>query len=429
MTPLLTRVRPVLLALLCTALLAACGGAGGSGGSAPADDAPAATSSATAAAAAVDATTTDGCVEDPAEGTDYFPDKAEFAHATGVTVTYSDTYKVVEVTPLNAEEPVRYVLHQCGTPDPQLDGDLADAQVIPVPVSSVISLTTTNLPHFAEMDAAERVVGVGTAAYVTTPEIVERAESGDVSDYAGPEGQPDLEGIISAAPDLLIMDAFGDAVVEEAARFIEAGVPTVLNADFNEQELLGRAEWIKFTSLFLNTEAAANATFDEVETNYEEVKAAAAGADETPTVFVNTPFEGTWFVPAGNSFQANAVADANGKYVFDDNAETYSLELDIETVLDRAKDADIWLQAGSVNGTLKDLLAMDERFDEFKAFRDGEVYAYDKATNAAGGNPVFETAYTRADEFLADLVSILHPDALPDHERIYFGKVGEGADS
>ena len=426
MTPLLTRTRPFLLALVAIALVAACGGAGGA---APAGDTATATSGATTAPTTVAANMTDGCAENATNGTDYFPDKAEFAHATGVTVTYEDTYKVVEVTPLNAEEPVRYVLHQCGTPDPELDAELAGAQVITVPVSTVISLTTTNLPHFAEMDAADRVVGVGTAAYVTTPEIVERAEAGDVPDYAGPEGQPDLEGIISAAPDLLIMDAFGDAVVEEASRFVDAGVPTVLNADFNEQELLGRAEWIKFTSLFLNTEAEANATFDEVEANYEEVKAAAADADETPTVFVNTPFEGTWFVPAGNSFQANAIADANGEYVFDDDTATYSLELDIETVLDRAKDADIWLQAGSVDGTLKDLLAMDERFDEFKAFRDGEVYAYDKATNAAGGNPFFETAYTRADDYLADLVSILHPDALPDHERIYFGKVGEGADS
>ena len=426
MTPLLIRARPVLLALAATMLLVACGG---SGASAPADDATTTATASATEAAAVDANITDGCVQNPADGTDYFPDKAEFAHATGVSVTYSDTYKVVEVTPLDAEEPVRYVLHQCGTPEPELDAELADAQVISVPVSSVISLTTTNLPHFAEMDAADRVVGVGTAAFVTTQEILDRAEAGEVADYAGPEGQPDLEGIISAAPDLLIMDAFGDAIVEEAGRFVDAEVPTVLNADFNEQQLLGRAEWIKFTSLFLNTEAAANATFDEVEANYEEVKAAAAEADGTPTVFVNTPFEGTWFVPAGNSFFASAIADANGEYVFDDDTATYSLELDIETVLDRAKDADIWLQAGSVHGTLDDLLAVDERFDEFKAFADGEVYAYDKATNEAGGNPVFETAYTRADVFLADLVSILHPEALPDHERVYFGKVGEGANS
>jgi iron complex transport system substrate-binding protein len=422
MTPQICRVRPALLALLCSVLLTACG-AGGS--AAPSDDAPAAEP---AAAASLDANLTDGCVDDPAEGTDYFPDKVEFAHATGVSVTYENSYKVVDVTPLGAEQPVRYVLHQCGAPEPQLDGDLADAQVIAVPVASVISLTTTNLPHFAEMDRADRVIGVGTAAYVTTPEILDRAEAGDISDYAGPEGQPDLEGIISAAPDLLIMDAFGDAVVEEANRFIAADVPTVLNADFNEQQLLGRAEWLKFTALFLNTEADANTTFAEIESSYDDVKAAAADADETPTVFVNQPFEGTWFVPAGNSFFASAIADANGEYVFDEDTATYSLELDIETVLNQAKDADIWLQAGSVHGTLDDLLAADERFAEFKAFAEGDVYAYDKATNPAGGNPVFETAYTRADEFLADLVSILHPDALPDHERIYFGKVGEGAD-
>jgi iron complex transport system substrate-binding protein len=404
-------------------VLTACSG-GGDGTAAPAADAPPGPQTSTA----IDANLTEGCVDDHVEGTDYFPDKATFDHATGVTVSYHDTYKVVEVTPLDASEPVTYVLQQCGTPAPELDAELAGAQVISVPVPSVISLTTTNLPHFAALDAAQRVVGVGTAAYVTTPEIVARAEAGQVDDYAGPEGEPDLEGIISAAPELLIMDVFGDAVVEQASRFVDAGVPTVLNADFNEQQLLGRAEWLKFTALFLNAEAAAAESFAEVEAAYADVQAAAAEATQTPSVFVNTPFEGTWFVPAGNSFFANAIADANGKYVFDDDTATYSLELDIETVLDRAGDADIWLQAGSVRGSLDDLLAVDERFDEFKAFRTGEVYAYDKATNAAGGNPVFESAYTRADVFLADIVSILHPDALADHERVYFGRVGEDAD-
>ena len=62
------------------------------------------------------------------------------------------------------------------------------------------------------------------------------------------------------------------------------------------------------------------------------------------------------------SFFASAVKDANGTYVFDDDTSTYSLELDIETVLDKAGDADVWLQAGSVQGSLNDLAKADERF-------------------------------------------------------------------
>ena len=407
------------VAALFTALLAACGSA------TTGSDTPSATpaSEAGSSEAAVEGNLTDGCIDSFSEDTDYFPDKVTFEHADGVAVTYESSYKVVEVTTLEGEEPQRYVLLQCGADQPELDGDLQNAQVIEVPVKSAISLTTTNLPHFAALDAADAVVGVGTAAYVATPEILARTESGEVKDYATAEGAPNQEAIIGAQPDLLVMDAFGETIVEDANRYATAGVPTVLVADFNEQELLGRAEWLKFTSLFLNAEAAATETFDEIAAEYERVAAAAAEADDQPTVFANTPFEGTWFTPGGNSFFANAVEDANGKYVFADDESTYSLELDIETVLDKAGDADVWLQAGSSSGSLQDLAKADPRFRTFKAFKDGQVWAYDKAMAPGGGNAFFETGYTRADLVLSDLVKILHPEVLPDHELEYFGQV------
>ena len=406
--------------LLFVVVLAACGSPAGSG------DAPTESASSVAPptdTAAADGNVTEGCIDSYSPDTDYFPDKVTFDHATGVSVSYENSYKVVEVTTLAGEEPQRYILLQCGAEEPEPEGDLRDAQIISVPITSAISLTTTNLPHFAELGAADTVVGVSTAAYVATPEILERTDSGEAKDYAGAEGAPNAEAIIGAAPDLLLMDAFGETIVEDANRFVTADVPTVLNADFNEQELLGRAEWLKFTSLFLNAEAAANETFDEIATEYERVAEIAAGADKRPTVFANTPIEGTWFSPGGNSFFAAAIDDANGEYVFGDDESTYSLELDIETVLDKAGDADIWLQAGSVQGSLKDLAKADERFKEFAAFKSGQVWAYDKSMSPGGGNAFFETGYTHAEQVLSDLVKILHPEVLPDHEFEYFGQV------
>jgi iron complex transport system substrate-binding protein len=115
--------------------------------------------------------------------------------------------------------------------------------------------------------------------------------------------------------------------------------------------------------------------------------------------------------------------------VFGDDDSTGALELDIETVLDRAAGADSWLQAGSVHGSLSDLLAQDPRFAEFDAFADGQVWAYDKSTTPEGGNAVFELAYTRADLYLSDLVKILHPDLLGDHELVFFGRVPPAPDA
>lgn len=368
---------------------------------------------------------TEGCAQAGSQDVDYFPDKVEFVDAVGATVTYHDTYKVVEVIPpdLPDAQPVRLVLQQCGTPEPELTGALADAQVIEVPVESVVTLTTTNLPHFAELDAVDRLAGVGAGAYVATPAVRERIDAGDLDDYADGEGNADLERLLAAGPDLLVVDGFGETVLDDVSRYVDAGVPTAVNADFNERTLLGRAEWLKFTALFWNAEAAATAAYDEIAASYREIVDRAAAIEQRPAVLVNTPFEGTWFTPGGDSFLANAIADAGGDYVFADDDSPGSLQLDIETVLDAARDADVWLQAGSMHGSLADLEAQDARFAKFRAFTDGQVWAYDRQTTEGGGNAVFETAYTRADLFLADLAKILHPEEFADHELEFFGQV------
>jgi iron complex transport system substrate-binding protein len=372
-----------------------------------------------------EANLTEGCVEQHVEGTDYFPDKAVFEEATSVAVSYHGNHKVVEVTAPDLPEgsSLRYVLVQCGTPAPELEGDLADAQVIEVPVREVVSLTTTNLPHFAELGIVDRLVGVGTGAFVVTPEVLERIESGELPDFADSGGQPDLERLVAAGPDLLLMDGFGDTLLDDVRRFTDAGVPVAIDADFNERTLLGRAEWLKFTSLFTNTERAAEDVYAGVRDRYEERREYAAQFEERPRVLVNTPYEGTWFVPGGDSFLANAIADAGGEYVFAEAEGTYSHAYDIETVLDTGADADVWIQAGSVNGTLDDLLAVDERFGSFRALAEGEVWAWDAWVTEGGGYAIFEVAYTRADLLLDDLVAALHPEARDDIDLTFYGQV------
>lgn len=426
MTPVL--MRACALALLALLLVTGCTDGDTPTAEVPADDAAgdAAEGAADPASAVADANPT-SCVDAFDEGTDYFPDQVTFEEATGVSVSYESHYKIVEVALPDVEEPARYVLVQCGTPEPELDGDLADAQVVEVPVTSVVTLTTTNLPHLDELDAVDVLAGVGTGAYVSTPAVLDRIEAGEVPDFADADGQADLEQVVGADPDLMVVDGFGDAVLDDIRRYDEAGIPVAVNVDFNEQTLLGRAEWLKFTALFLNAEARAQERFDEIAAAYRDVADRAAALDERPRVLVNTPFEGTWFAPGGSSFLAAAIADAGGEYVFADDDSTGSLSLDIETVLDAAGDADVWLQAGSVHGTLDDLLAQDPRFAEFKAFQDGEVWAYDVLTTPAGGNAVFELAYTRADLYLADLFAILHPAEGGDHELVFFGQVPDGS--
>lgn len=373
-----------------------------------------------------DANLTEHCIEDFDATVDYFPDKAAFTVAETVEIRYEPSYKVLEVRPSFSDEPLSVVLLQCGAPAPDLDGALADAPVIEVPVTDAVTLTTANLAHFDALAAVDRLVGVGTTAFVSTPAVRAAIEDGTVEGYGTPEGPPDRERLIAAGPDVTVLDAFGDSVLDDLSALSAAGVPTLPNTDFEEPNPLGRAEWVKVTGALLNREADAAVVFDDIAAAYQATAELVDDVDERPLVLLDAPFEGTWFAPGGASITAQLVADAAGVYAFDDDGQTGSLAFDIETVLDRGGDADVWIGAGSVNEPLAALLAEDERFASIAAAADGEVWAGDAAVTEEGGNARFERGALRVDELLADFVAMLHPDRTT-HEPIFYGRVGEAA--
>lgn len=374
-------------------------------------------------APSIDANLRDSCVEEYDPEVDYFPDRIAFDEAAGVSVEYTNHTKLVSIDVPFSEEgapPFTALLVQCGTPAP---GDMQADVVVEIPTMRVITMTTVNLPHFVALDALNTLAGVGTDGFVTSPEVVELIVSDGLMGFADPMGVPDRERILAEQPDLLIVDAFGATLLDDVQGYVAADVPTVINADFNESSPLGRAEWVKFTSLFVNAEEAANRVYDEIVASYAETAAKVADVTERPTVLLEMPFQGTWYAPRGGSFVGQLVADAGGQYVFADEEGTGSVAYDFETVLAEAKDADLWLNAGSVNGTLDDIAAMDERFGEFAAFQNGDVWASDLGANAQGGRPIFEEAVLRPDLQLADLAAIFHPELFPVHEFNYYGRV------
>lgn len=368
------------------------------------------------AATAPESNLTEGCVENYDESVDYFPNKVEVTEAEGFTVEYFNNYKVVTVlTPFaGAAEPGEYILVQCGTPAPEgMDGP-----VIEIPVESIVAMSTTYLPALEVLGLLDTLVGVDTSLYTTNETVVGLVESGDVAEI-GNGAEVNVEVALDLEPDLIMTSATGTPEYDAHPTLIEAGLPVVINADYLDSSPLGRAEWVDFIALFYNAEAASEAWFGEVVADYEALAALAAGVEERPTVFVNTPFDGTWFLPGGQNYMAQLLRDAGADYLWSDDEGTGSLFLDFETVFDRAADADYWLNIGFF-GTLADLVATDERFMEFAAFQNGHVYNHDAITNVNGGSDFFESGAVFPNLVLADLMKIFHPELVPDHEFVYY---------
>ena len=352
---------------------------------------------------------------------DYFPVKATINYAQGFDVEYHKSYKVVNVkTPWrDANRDFKYVLVQCGAPVPE---NFEQTQVITVPVDSVVSLSTTHLPHLTKLGLVDKLLGVRDFKQVNTPEVVERIKAGKITEV-GRNNNTNIEQILELNPGLITTYAVGNAQTDSYPQLLDAGLKVAINAEYMENSPLGRTEWIKFTALFFNQEEKAEKVFNQIASRYEEIAEKTQLVNNRPTVFVGFNFQGTWFMPAGDSYVAKYLNDAGANYLWSDDNTSGSLPLSFEVVLERAANADYWLNFSQSWQSLQDLLNEDQRYTAFQAVKTGNLYNNDAQLNEYQGNDYWESGISNPDIVLSDLIKIFHPQILPKHQLVYYRKL------
>ncbi|MFW6264017.1 MAG: ABC transporter substrate-binding protein [Cyanobacteriota bacterium] len=358
------------------------------------------------------------CVANYDPNRDYFPNKTELDYAEGFQVEYFNHYKVISVLNpwRNAEVTFQYVLVQCGTPIP--DG-FEEAQVVEVPVENVVSLSTTNIPHLEKLGRLDRLIAVGRPEIVNTPAVREKIEQGEMPGVRKGSSL-NFELLLSLDPDLVMTFGTGNQEFDTFPKLIELGIPTGIIAEYMESSPLGQAEWIKFTALFFNQEEKAESVFTDIATRYEKRRKIAQNVSNRPTVLTGFNRSGTWSVSGGNSYVAQYLADAGANYLWAENKSSGSVPLDFEAVYAKGRGADYWLHVSQDWETLEEIIAQDQRYAKFQAIQENQVYNNDARLNANGGNDFWESGMVNPDVILADLIKILHPELLPEHELVYY---------
>lgn len=361
---------------------------------------------------------TRGCVADYQPDVDYFPDKVELDYATGLEIEYHNHYKVVSVlSPWpGAKTRFSYVLVQCGTPIPS---GFKREQVVEVPVTSAIALSTTYLPHLERLDLLDRLLAVSVTKQVYTPKVRERIAEGRITEV-GSNQSLNLEQVLALNPDLIFTYGTGNPQFDIHPKLTEVGLPVAINAEYVESHPLGRAEWLKFIAAFFNREARAADLFSQMETRYQTLANLTRTIESRPTVFTGFNRNGTWYVPGGKSYVARFFADAGADYLWSDLEVEGSLPLDWESVYDRAGNAQFWLNANSEWQSLDSVIADDERYRFFAALARGRVFNNNARLNEYGGNDYWESGTANPDVILADLIQIFHPHLLSDRELVYY---------
>ena len=348
---------------------------------------------------------------------DRFTGTAVIKYAHSFTIDYYDHYKLVRVlnTLAGKSDTLEYLLVQRGTPVPS---DYPKAQVISIPVKTIIGMSSMHIALADFAGVADRIIGLGSLQYVTSPEVRKNIKAGKVA-TVGLDGNINKELILTMHPDVLMDMGNPEAGFERYKTLTDAGVPVLLNVEWLETSPLGRAEWVKLMAALVNKEELVNKKFDSLAQAYEKMAQLGRQAAVKPAVIVDMPYKGSWFVPAGGSYMAQLLRDAGAAYKWSDSKGVGSLSLNFETVAPEALTADYWLNIGYVDSKA-DIAAKDQRYTSFKSFKTGQLYNNNKKVNDIRSNDYWESGAVNPQVILADLISILHPELLPGHSLVYY---------
>lgn len=367
-----------------------------------------------AGAAAVN--TTKGCVTQFDPATDYFPDKVSIDDAAHFTVEYRKSYKIVSIKEAYAGGPAeRYMLIQCGTPPPVNE---TAAERITVPIRSLYSASPTHLAPLADLGRLDVLTGVSRLRDLTGDAILQRAASGQVREFSA-ASVIDSELVVAGRPSVLMT---GGSASAPFAAIRSAGVPVVANTEWLEQTALARAEWIKLIAVLLNEERKAATFYDTMKARYQSLRARAAAASPQPLVMTGRSTNGRFVIAGGRSYVAALIADAGGRYVWSANTSAGAPAVDLEAQIQRAANADFWINGGGWRSRAE-MLQDEPRYVAFKAYREGQVWVYEKRQQASGLNDYWTRSVSRPDLVLADLVKIFHPSLLEPHVLEWYMQV------
>lgn len=282
----------------------------------------------------------------------------------------------------------------------------AELPKIKIPANRIVALSSTYLGYLKLLGVEDRVVGIDSRKYVADSSFYARVKSGNVKEVGGADVSP--ETIFELSPHAVFAFSAGNSVYDVFPKLERLQMPVVLTAEWTERSPLAKAEWIKFFGILSGKEALADSLFFGMKARYEALRARLDSIATRPVVFTGTPSFGTWFASPGDSYMANLIRDAGGKYLWASDTSDASLSMPFEQVFRDVQKADVWLNPGGALSA-KELLVREPRLERFPVWTSGEIYEYDLRKGPEGGLDFYESAVVKPDSLLLDVAKILHP--------------------
>lgn len=341
-------------------------------------------------------------------------------YAKGFSIDYYNGFKVITVKNIkDSSVIVQYVLLPKGKQAPV---DFAKAILIDTPVQKVVCISTTHMALMERLGLLNHLGGVTNLPLIYDTTLTALVSSGAIANLGHDE--MNYEKLMEINPSFVFTDGGYDGGDKLKAKLDALKIKSVLNLDYMEQDPLERAEWLKFTAAFFDMEYEADSIFTAIEKNYLALREKAKSVSSKPTVFCNLPFKEVWYMPCGENYMAQLIADAGGDFLWKEvpAGNGLNLSLDYEAVYAKAALANYWINPGFAL-SLSEIRKMDSKNINFSAFNKQQVYNNNLRNTPSGGFDFWESGTVNPDKILADLIFIFHPELLPGHQLYYYQKL------
>ena len=271
------------------------------------------------------------------------------------------------------------------------------------------------------LEEEKSIVGFPFSKYVSSEKTRQLIDLGKIKEI-GKENDLNTEILLDLQPELIVGYSVSSAD-KSLSTIQKSGINVIYNGDWLEETPLGRAEWIKFFGVLFDKEQLADSIFNGIENNYLEAKKIALKSTKQQTVLSGAIMsKDIWDLPAGDSFVAQFLEDANVNYLWKNTKGKGSLSLSFESVFEKGINADYWIAPGYFSSK-EQMLSSNKLYEKFNAFKEDKIYSPSIKKGKTGGIIYYELAPTRPDLVLKDIIKITNPELLPNYKFTFFEKM------
>lgn len=269
-------------------------------------------------------------------------------------------------------------------PEGEIPENKGDITIIKQPVDNIY------LAASSAMDLFDGFGGLDLVAMTSTdsdgwslPNIVAAIENGDIT-YIGKYNMPDYEALLECDCGLAIESTMIYHNPETREKIQQLGIPVLVERSSYESHPLGRMEWIKLYGLLVGK-------YDEAEKYFIEKTADFSVLSEQDTFSENKKTVAFFYISSNGYVNIRKPGDyiskmielAGGEYIFNVNDlnvyddELSTMNIQIEKFYELAKNADIIIYNGTIEGRLYNIQQLVDKcsiLSDFKAVKEGNVW-------------------------------------------------------